>query len=231
MPTDRVTFSFFQYPRAYSPVAFVFMGFRRLFIGDDVPAGDFRLMGCGSGDGFSVWPDLRTYCLMSALPDPADDRQLRASGFYRKIARPSQLQLHIQLRPVSGHGRWDGAEPFHYSGESLSDGPIAVLTHARVRRERVRAFWRSVPGIRRHLEHAPGCRFHIGFGEHPLLTLATFSIWDSLAHIRAFAYQHSPHHQTLQAARREDWLSESIFVRFRVLAVDGDFDAWPARLL
>jgi spheroidene monooxygenase len=231
MPSNRVTFSFFRYPRSYSPAAFVFMGFRRLFIGRDVPAGDIRLLGCGGGDGFSIWPDLRTYCLMSALPDPADDRRLRASAFYRKIARPSQLQLHIELEPVSGHGRWDGAEPFRYSGEPLARGPIAVLTHARVRRNRVRAFWRRVPAIRRHLQSAPGCRFHIGFGEHPLLTLATFSIWDSVDDIRAFAYHQSPHHQTLRTARREDWLSESIFVRFRVLGIEGDLDAWPHRLL
>lgn len=231
MPTNRVTFSFFQYPRAYSPVAFVFMGFRRLFIGDDVPDGDVRLMGCGGGDGFSIWPDPRTYCLMSGLPDPADDRRLRASRFYQRIAGPSRRQLHLELEPISGHGRWDGEEPFRYSGNLPADGPIVVLTHARVHRQCMLAFWRSVPAIRNHLRTATGCRFHIGFGEHPLLTLATFSLWDNVEHIREFAYHQSPHHRTLRAARQEGWLSESIFVRFRVLDIDGDLSAWPQRLL
>lgn len=231
MPTNRVTFSFFRYPRRYSPVAFVFMGFRRFFIGDDVPAGDIRLMGCGSGDGFSIWPDPRTYCLMSALPDRADDRRLRESRFYHRIADPSERELHIELEPVSGHGHWDGGEPFAYSGEQPTDGPLAVLTHARVHRNQVRAFWRSVPAIRQHLEATDGCRFHIGFGEHPLLTLATFTIWESIEAMREFAYQQSAHHRTLRAARRDSWLSESIFARFRVLAVDGELDRWPQRLL
>ncbi|MEA3640336.1 MAG: aminodeoxychorismate lyase [Lamprobacter sp.] len=232
MPSNRVTFSFFRYPLGYSPVAFMVMGFRRLFIGDDLPAGDVRLMGCGGGDGFSILPDPRTYCLMSALPDPADDQRLRQSRFYQRIAKPSQAQLHIRLRPLSGHGTWDGGEPFEYSSERRAEGPtgpFAVLTHARVRPQRVRAFWRSVPGIRQHLRQAPGCLFHIGFGEGPLRTLATFSIWQDVEQMRAFAYQQSPHHRALRAARQEDWLTESIFVRFQVTDVAGDLSAWPLR--
>ena len=230
MPTDRVTFSFFRYSPGYSPVAFLFMGFRRFFIGRDLPSGDFRLMGCGGGDGFSVLPDPRTYCLMSALPDPADDQRLRQSRFYRRIAGPSQAQLHIELQPISGHGTWDGREPFHYSGERVTDGPLAVLTHARVRAKHMRSFWRAVPQIRQHLRQAPGCLFHIGFGEGPLRTLATFSVWQNIDEMRAFAYHQSPHHQTLRAARTEAWLSESIFARFRVVNLTGDLGAWALRL-
>jgi spheroidene monooxygenase len=229
MPSDRVTFSFFRYPLGYSPVAFVFMGFRRLFIGNDVPSGDIRLMGCGGGDGFSILPDPRTYCLMSALPDAADDQRLRQSRFYQHIAKPSQAQLHIELRPISGHGTWDGREPFRYSRERSAGGPLAVLTRARVRNNQMRPFWRSVPQIRQHLRQAEGCLFHIGFGEHPLRTLATFSLWQDAEQMRAFAYQQSPHHRTLQASRQEDWLSESIFVRFEVLSFTGDLRAWPVR--
>ncbi|WP_462321586.1 aminodeoxychorismate lyase [Halochromatium sp.] len=229
MPTDRITFSFFRYPLGYSPVAFLFMGFRRLFIGADVPTGDVRLMGCGGGDGFSILPDPRTYCLMSGLPDPAEDQRLRQSRFYRRIARPSQAQLHIELKPISGHGSWDGREPFAYSGERSIDGPLAVLTHARVHSNQVRPFWRAVPQIREHLRQAPGCLFHIGFGERPLRTLATFSLWQDIEQMRAFAYHQTPHHRTLRAARQEDWLSESIFARFRVLNVSGDLGAWDIR--
>jgi spheroidene monooxygenase len=230
MPTDRVTFSFFRYPAGYSPIAFLVMGFRRLFMGADMPAGDVRLMGCGGGDGFSIWPDPRTYCLLSALPDASDDQRLRHSRFYQRIAAPSQAQLHVELRPISGHGTWDGKEPFHYSGERSIEGPLAVLTHARVRYAHVPSFWRAVPAIRQHLRQAPGCLFHIGFGEGPVRTLATFSLWRDREQMGAFAYHQSPHHRTLRAARSEDWLSESIFVRFQVLAITGDLDAWPLRL-
>jgi spheroidene monooxygenase len=229
MPSHRVTFSFFRYPRGYSPVAFVVMGFRRLFIGSDVPTGDIRLMGCGGDDGFSILPDPRTYCLMSALPDPGDDRRLRQSRFYQRIAEPSLAQLHIELRPLSGHGTWDGREPFGYSDQRSAEGPLAVLTRARVRNNQLRPFWRSVPQIRQHLRQAKGCLFHIGFGEHPLRTLATFSLWQDAEQMRAFAYQQSPHHRTLRVARQDDWLSESLFVRFQVRSVSGDLSAWPLR--
>ena len=205
------------------------MGFRRLFIGDDVPAGDIRLMGCGGDDGFSILPDPRTYCLMSALPDPADDRRLRQSRFYRRIAGPSQAQLHIALQTDLGSRHLGRSRALRVQRRARTDGPLAVLTHARVHNNRLPAFWRSVPQIRQHLRDAPGCLFHIGFGESPLRTLATFSLWQDAKQMRAFAYQQSPHHRTLRAARQEDWLSESIFVRFRVLSVSGDLDAWPLR--
>jgi spheroidene monooxygenase len=227
MLTDRIIFSFFRYRAGYSLPAFVFMGFQGLFRDRDMPPGPTRLMGCGSGDGFSIVPDFRTYCVMSAIPDDDHLAHLRRTRWYRMIARPSIEQLHFVLRPLSGHGTWDGEPLFDYQRRRVGDAPFVVLTHARVTSARARAFWRSVPGIREHLKHAEGCRYHIGFGEHPLLTLATFSVWEDLDHMRAFAYHHSAHHNASLAARKEHWLSESMFVRFGIERIDGDLANYP----
>lgn len=227
MPTDRVVFSFFRYPAGYSLPAFVFMGFQGLFRGRDMPPGPTRLMGCGGGDGFSVVPDFRTYCVMSAVPNDGQLAQLRASRWYRMIAGPSREQLHFVLRPLSGHGTWDGESLFEYHKRPLEDEPFVVLTHARVTARRATAFWRGVPGIREQLKQTQGCRYHVGFGEHPLLTLATFSVWDGLDQMREFAYHHSDHHRVSRAARGEHWLSESLFARFSIERIDGDLEHYP----
>ncbi|TVQ87724.1 MAG: aminodeoxychorismate lyase [Chromatiaceae bacterium] len=227
MSSNPVCFSFFRYPAAYSPAAFVFMGFRRRFMDRQMPPGLIRLMGCGGGDGFSIVPDFRAYCLMTRLDDPADQAWLRRTRFYRAIAGPSSEQLHFTLRPLSGHGTWDGAPVFTYAGAQQPDQPFVVLTRARVTPRHTAAFWRSVPAIRRHLRETPGCRWHIGFGEHPLLTLATFSVWEDLAQMQAFAYRGTAHHQASRAARQEAWLTESLFVRFAIDAIEGDLQRHP----
>jgi spheroidene monooxygenase len=90
-----------------------------------------------------------------------------------------------------------------------------------------RAFWKSVRDVRRNLLDAAGCAYHIGFGEHPFLTLATFSIWQDLPSMQQFAYRHTAHHRTSEAARSEAWLSESLFVRFAIKRIEGDLAPHP----
>jgi spheroidene monooxygenase len=226
-PTNQVCFSFFRYPAYHAPLAFVFMGFKGLLRDRDMPAGNIRLMGCGSGDGFSIKPDFRTYCLMSALPDPSDTDALRNTRWYQMISAPSVEQLHFEMTPLSGHGSWDGSNPFVYSGSDVATDPFVVLTHARVFPRCSMAFWRSVPGIRRHLEQTEGCVYHIGFGEHPLFTLATLSVWKGLDPMQKFAYGRTDHRKAIAAARAGRWLKESIFVRFRIERLYGDFDHHP----
>jgi spheroidene monooxygenase len=204
------------------------MGFQGLVRDRDMPAGDVRLLGCGGKEGFSIVPDFNRYCLYHAFDDPGTEPRLQATRLWRLVAGPSIEALHFRLRPATGHGTWDGTEPFEYSGHKVGERPFVVLTHARVHRSKAGAFWRSVPGVRAHLGDASGCAYHIGFGEHPLLTLATFSVWTDLPSMRAFAYGGTAHHATNRAARSEGWLSESLFARFEIERLSGDLAAFPA---
>jgi spheroidene monooxygenase len=227
MPFSEVVFSFFRYPARHAPSAFILMGFQGLAADRRMPRGMIRLMGCGSRDGFSIVPDFNRYCLMSALDDPAEQSRLRQTRLYRLVARPSIEQLHFTLAPARGHGTWDGETLFDYSGERLGERPFVVLTHARVSAAHARDFWRSVPDVRDGLRQAQGCAYQIGFGEHPLLTLATFSVWQDLASMQTFAYRHTPHHHVSKAARGDRWLAESLFVRFAIRRLEGDLDQYP----
>lgn len=222
-----VTFSFFRYRPRFAPAAFVMMGFQGLLRGNDLPAGDVRLLGCGGRDGFSIKPSFTRYCLYYALDDPATEPRLKQARLWRLVAGPSIETLHFRLRPASGHGTWDGAEPFAYSGKKVGERPFVVITHARVRHRKAPDFWRSVPAVRRHLRAADGCAYQIGFGEHPLLTLATFSVWTDLASMQAFAYGDTAHRDTNRAARTQGWLSESLFARLEIERLSGDLAAYP----
>jgi spheroidene monooxygenase len=223
-----VTFSFFRYRARWAPLAFTLMGFQRLVRDGNMPAGDVRLLGCGGQEGFSIVPDFNRYCLYYALDDPDEESRLKETRLWRLVAGPSTEALHFRLRPASGHGSWDGVEPYEYSGHKVGERPFVVLTHARVRRSKAPSFWRSVPQVRAQIRQASGCPYHIGFGEHPLLTLATFSVWTDLPAMRAFAYGGSAHHATNRAARAEQWLTESLFARFEIERMSGDLAAYPS---
>ena len=232
-PAREVVFSFFRYRTSHALSAFILMGFQGLVRGragnrrNAMPAGMIRLMGCGGADGFSIVPDFTRYCILSALERPAERDRLQQTRLYRMVARPSIEQLHFVLEPASGHGTWDGEVPFQYSNQRVGSRPFAVLTHATVHRSRARAFWKSVPDVRQNLRDVSGCAYHIGFGEHPFLTLATFSIWQDLPSMQQFAYRHTAHHRTSKAARSESWLSESLFVRFAIKRIEGDLVPHP----
>ncbi|EGV27707.1 spheroidene monooxygenase [Thiorhodococcus drewsii AZ1] len=223
----HVSFSFFRYRTTHVPSAFVLMGFQGLFKGEEAASGNLKLMGCGGDGGFSLLPDLKTYCLVCLLDDPTRMDAIRDTRLYRWVSRPAVEQLHFQLTPLSGHGTWDGREVFDYAGNQDPERPFVVLTRARVKASRVLDFWRAVPRVRTDLRDHPGCGYAQGIGEYPLLSLATFSVWGSLDQMRTFAYRDSPHHETVRSARRDQWLSESLFTRLALERIDGDVERYP----
>ncbi|MFM9917879.1 MAG: hypothetical protein ACKVOX_18925 [Rhizobacter sp.] len=92
-------------------------------------------------------------------------------------------------------------------------GPIAALTRASIRPRLARAFWRQAPLTQRSLDGAPGCLFAAGVGEAPLLRQATFTMWESIAHMDAYA-RSGAHLDAIRASKRDGYFSESMFVRF-----------------
>lgn len=62
----------------------------------------------------------------------------------------------------------------------------------------------------------------MGLGEAPLIRQCTFSVWQDTSSMLNFAHQ-GAHHQAIQAAYKQDFFSESLFVRMRVLTMQGDW--------
>jgi heme-degrading monooxygenase HmoA len=51
----------------------------------------------------------------------------------------------------------------------------------------------------------------------PLTKQATFSIWESEAEMKAYAYKMRAHQEVIKRTRDENWYSEEMFLRFRLL--------------
>ena len=106
---------------------------------------------------------------------------------------------------------------------ATQDGlPMATLTRASIRSSSAMAFWRYAPAAQADLQTARGCMLAMGLGEAPLLRQCTFSIWKDTASMVAYA-QSGAHHAAIQAAYKHGFFTESMFVRMRVLAMNGQW--------
>ena len=68
---------------------------------------------------------------------------------------------------------------------------------------------------------AKGFICSLGIGEMPWIKQATFSIWQSKADMKDFAYQLKDHAEVIRLTRQEKWYSEDMFVRFTIIGSAG----------
>ncbi|MGI4736371.1 MAG: spheroidene monooxygenase [Janthinobacterium lividum] len=188
----------------------------------------FQLLGSGAANGFGFLPNLDRYGLLAVWETAAAATAFfQAHPLWAEYARRSHETWTAELAPLRAHGLWNGVNPFDYQAEINSlppAGPVAVLTRASIRLRRAPRFWRYVEPTSRALAEAPGVRLAIGLGELPLVRQATFSIWDSAEVMQQYAYRDVRHREVIQLTRHENWYSEELFARFRVLGSRGTVD-------
>ena len=71
------------------------------------------------------------------------------------------------------------------------------------------------------LKSAPGLVAAIGIGEAPIGLQGTFSLWESSAAIREFAYKGAAHQKAIADTATYNWYSEELFARFAVKDMRG----------
>ena len=227
---DRAILVVARYPVWSAFAGLLSMAVFHLPLWSDRRIGFYKLMGCGRNGTFDIWPAWTQWALLVFIPsdrlieEPDPHRFLRGnlggfiSGWWRFFGVRHRRFL---LEPVSGHGTWDGRA---YMGTSTADGegPMAVLTRASIRPSRLWHFWSSVTEAARSLADHPGLVYSVGIGEVPLLRQATFSIWRSLAEMKAYAYGAPAHREAIRKTQQLNWYSEEMFLRFRVLQVAQD---------
>jgi len=122
------------------------------------------------------------------------------------------------LEAIEGHGLWDGKEVFGALPKQTGyEGEIAVLTRATIRLKKLKSFWSHVDAVASQMAGAEGFITSYGVGEVPFIKQATFSIWQSKAHMKNFAYKLKDHAEVVRKTHQEKWYSEEMFVRFKVL--------------
>ena len=219
------TLSFFRFDAFWHRFwAFVHMGLAPAKL-RRVPEIDFfKVLGTGRGAGFDPAPNFRVYAILATWPSREAAHRGFDSPAYRAYADKASETWHVLLSAIQGHGTWDRREPFAIHKSGQPPRPIGVLTRASIRWSRLWPFWRSVPAVSATTHGAERLRFRIGMGERPVLQLMTFSVWDDVASVKAFAYAKGHHRATLKKARDDGWFSEELFARFRILETRGSWE-------
>jgi len=156
---------------------------------------------------------------------------IKAMGFDRfSLLRDKNVSFHKSLgtgkgetfTPSDAHAlQWGlGKEPFVATAKDWN-GQVAAITRARIKWSQNFRFWSSVPPVTVSLKAAPGLVAAIGIGEAPIGLQGTFSLWESAAAIREFAYKGAAHQKAIADTSAYNWYSEELFARFAVREVRG----------
>ncbi|OCW58486.1 hypothetical protein [Hoeflea olei] len=182
----------------------------------------FKLMGTGSGAGFSTRPNFGVYTLLAEWPSLEIAREriasARALDGYRNTA---DRMATLYLEPVTTRGQWDG-HVFEVADPAPAQRmPVVAMTRASIRPSKLTRFWPRVPAISDTAEAEPMRHFMIGTGEIPWLHQVTMSAWTSVEAMEAFSRRSATHGEAVRTAYRDDWFSEYCFTRFNLLALEG----------
>ena len=178
----------------------------------------YKLMGCGKNGTFDKTPDWRQWAVLTVVNYHSSTNIVLKNWF--KFFKAEVLT--IVLKPIEGHGTWDGKQVFgNLPKQTDYEGLIAVLTRATIRLSKVKNFWANVDAVASQMLGAKGFVTSFGIGEVPFIKQATFSIWDSKANMKNFAYNLHQHKDVIRKTHKENWYSEDMFTRFVPIACYG----------
>lgn len=173
----------------------------------------FKILGSGHEAGFGLRPSGTRQGLFCGFDDAAAaDAFVDTSPVVAAYRAHAREFLSVTLAAFASRGTWAG-QALPVSTAAPAGGPIAALTRASIRPAAAASFWRRAPAAEASLLHAPGCLLAAGLGEAPLFRQATFSLWDSVQSMDAYA-RSGAHLDAIRAAHAKRYFSESMFVRF-----------------
>jgi hypothetical protein len=211
------------YRKAFTPFALLAMMVHHIPFRLQKKCSFYKLLGTGKGKS-STKPNWQQWGILAVWDTKESFDDFYATSFVRKWWNAFRAETWtILCEPIQCHGKWSGKEPFKAQSTPGYDGPVVVLTRARIRLSRLLIFWRSVKPIAADLEEAPGRVLNFAIGQtHHLI--GTFSIWDNVANMKAFAYTPGAHLDVINRARKENWFKEDLFARFRPIAAMGSLN-------
>ena len=224
-----VTLTIIRYKKRFIPIAFLAMALHRFPLWFNKNISFYKLMGSGKNGTFDKTPDLQQWAILSVYKESLriDKNNLTLNFLYgsfisKWLALFGCEVFTILLEAVESHGEWDKAQPF---GKLRSTGelkePIAVLTRATIRLNKLKYFWQNVAPVAAVMPTAKGFITSFGIGEIPWIKQATFSVWESKEDMKAFAYGMKIHAEVIKKTRQQKWYSEEMFTRFRIIASAG----------
>jgi hypothetical protein len=181
-----------------------------------------KLLGTGRGRTFTLRDaDPRRWGLLAVWDSPIAADAFGHGSVVRQWRRLADEEWTARLQPLAAHGRWSRREPFGTPRPERWDGPVAAITRARLVPRKALTFWRAVPPVSADLRAGPGLLLALGIGEAPLGLQGTFSVWESAAALKAFAFEREPHVTAIRRTAEERWYAEELFARFALLSAEG----------
>jgi heme-degrading monooxygenase HmoA len=201
-----------------------------------------KMLGAGGGRSFTMRDaDLRRWALFAVWESADAAEAFEASTMMRAWGERAEERWRLDLGLLRAHGLWSGRRPFGsgpggqapagpsagaaHTGRRRPGAPpgatLAVLTRARLTLRGARQFWRAVPPVADDLAGRAGLRLAVGFGETPLATLGTLSVWDDASAIADFTHRTQAHRDVIRRTAEVGWYAEQLFARFVVLASRG----------
>ena len=204
-------------PRAI-PFAILAMALDRFALNRSKNVGFYKSLGTGKGETFT--PADANSLRWGLVAQVNDLDAFDQSMVVKRWRKNSIGEFRAVLEPISSHGKWAGKEPFVASVKDWT-GPVAAITRARIKWHQNFRFWSSVPPVTISLKSAPGLMAAIGIGEAPIGLQGTFSLWESSAAIKDFAYKGAAHQKAIADTATYNWYSEELFARFAVKDMRG----------
>ena len=213
-----VALTIIRYSKNKIPFAFLAMAVHRVPLMLNSKCSFWKLLGSGKNGTFDRNADLQQWALLSVWENRIDFDQFKNSSFISRWWNSLADETYtILCEPLASHGLWDGKKPFGSIQENPHQGPIAVLTRATIRFNRLKNFWANVDLVANLMLRSKGYITSFGIGEAPLYRQATFSVWESLDDVKAFAYHSPEHREVIKKTRDENWYSEELFARFKII--------------
>jgi hypothetical protein len=237
-----VSLTIIRYKKIFIPFAFLAMAIHRIPLWLNKDISFFKLMGTGKNGTFDKVPDLQQWAILTVRSLESGVQRWEAGkvvgesivrellgDFISKWLSFFKCETYtLLLEPLESHGVWDGKKVFGDTGTKNDyNGKIAVLTRATIRINKLKYFWQNVAPVANKMANAKGFLFSAGIGEIPWLKQATFSIWQSKEDMKNFAYGMKEHSEVIKKTRKQDWYSEEMFTRFRIVYTNGNLRSVP----
>ena len=192
----------------------------------------WKMLGSGTGEGFTPKPNWDVWGLLAVWPDEATARQeVAESAIYKKWAGIADEGYTVLLNPINGRGKWDNSMPFDVTkpgepGEIDPDNvrPIAALTRATLNFWKIERFWSYEPPVSHMIGKDADVVFQFGMGAIPFSQQMTFSVWPDSESMVKFAYGSGAHAEAIKKGYEEGWFKEALFARFRIAGTIGKWE-------
>ncbi|MDQ2838440.1 MAG: spheroidene monooxygenase [Actinomycetota bacterium] len=141
------------------------------------------------------------------------------------LAKPFENGWRARYEPVRTVGAWPPLPDLPRQEQPTDDQPVAVLTMARMRLPRVRAFAAAAAPAEREAQNHPAFLAGASLMRPPSL-ISTFTLWRNAREMRQYVVGSYPggHREAMRKHEERVFHHETVFVRLRPYAVEGQWN-------